>query len=122
MDYSAIVALAHSLGIYSPTVAMLEDYASLSDGCSGGLSKLYALGDKEISCHRCCVAHDFLYGWGGGKADRKKADKLLRICAAKSGKAEVGKIKKAWRWLRSWIIWTAVRLFGRSHFSFTVAA
>lgn len=117
------------------TKAQLEDFASMSDGCSGSVSLLYALFGRLISCHGCCVLHDFLYWLGGDKEARRKADKLLQRCAAASGKITPGWFEKLhkekpalavlvsgvvpmrlfWRWLRSWIFYAAVRLFGKSH-------
>ena len=101
------------------TLAHLRDYESLSDGCSGGLSWVYTLGGKQISCHWCCICHDFLYELGGGKAARKEADKLLRECAAKAGKFEGWRapFRRGWRWFRSWVMYVAVRVFGGSHFN-----
>lgn len=101
--------LAHKYGITVLDSIDLEDYASLSDGCSGGLSWAYSLAGKKISCHNCCVAHDFLYSWGGTEEDRKKADKLLRDCAAKAGGGG------AWRWFRAQVMYAAVRMFAASH-------
>ena len=96
------------------TLEQLRDYESLSDGCSGGLSRLYALGGKNISCHWCCVCHDFLYEIGGPAKARKAADKLLRECAANAGKFEGWRapLRRAWRWTRSWVMYAAVRLCG----------
>ena len=110
MDYPQIKSRVRAMGITFLDGVDLADYESLSDGCSGGLSWLYALGGREISCHRCCVAHDFLYGWGGTDTDRKKADTLLRWCAAGSGSG--GKIRRVWCAFRSWVMYVAVRLFG----------
>lgn len=92
----------------------LRDYESLSDGCSGGLSRLYALGGKNISCHWCCVCHDFLYELGGHRKDRREADQLLRECAACAGKFEGwrGVLRRTWRWFRAWVMYVAVRCFG----------
>jgi hypothetical protein len=54
----------------------------------------------------CCDMHDYLY-WRGGKwGDRERADELLRECIAKKGHPVL-----------AWVYWTAVRLFGVSHFS-----
>jgi hypothetical protein len=114
MDYPLIKARALEMGITALETVDLDDYAPLSDGCSGGLSWLYVLSGKEISCYRCCVTHDFLYEWGCTAKDRKKADKLLRWCASKSGDFSgwQGPFFKAWRWFRSWVMYGAVRVFG----------
>lgn len=115
MTYAEILNIAQSLGISHMRQAEVEDYATLSDGCSGGLSRLYALAGRRISCHRACVAHDFLYGWGGDRNARRQADKLLRICAAQSGQGQ-GLIR-SWRRARAWIMWATVRLFAQSHWT-----
>lgn len=82
-----------------------------SDGCSGGLSWAYALGGGKISCHHCCVLHDFLYEVGGSRDARKKADKLLRECAWGTHSTG-GWLGRKWRQCRAWIMWAAVRMFG----------
>ena len=114
MTYAEIQAIAEGLGIAHLRGINLADYEIMSDGCSGGLSWLYALGGKKISCYKCCVAHDFLYGWGGTKKDRKKADQLLQWCAANSGDFSGwnGSLKRIWRWMRSWIMYAGVRIAG----------
>jgi hypothetical protein len=111
---TALVELAYSLGIPHLQGVDLADYALFSDGCSGRLSWLYSLSGKQISCHMCCVAHDFLYEWGGSGHDRKLADALLRICAANVGSFEGWRapFRRAWRSFRAWIMYGAVRTFG----------
>lgn len=114
MTYAEIQAEALTMGVTALEGKDLADYEALSDGCSGGLSQLYALAGREMSCHTCCVAHDFLYEWGGTGEDRKKADGLLQWCAAKSGDFTgwKGPFRKAWRWVRSWVMYAAVRAAG----------
>lgn len=122
MDYSQIQALALTLGITTLDGKDLAAYEPLSDGCSGRLSWAYALVGREISCHKACVAHDFLYEWGGNRKDRKKADRLLRLCAARSGffpPGWKGRARRGWRLLRAWAMYAAVRLFGGTHFSWS---
>ena len=90
----------------------IENYAPLSDGCSGRLSWIYALAGKEISCHGCCVLHDWLYQLGGGRKARRDADRLLMVCAANTG--DLSKWwRKAGRWTRSRIMYATVRVLGR---------
>lgn len=96
----------------------IEGCAVTSDACSGGLSWFYKLFMKQnISCHWCCICHDFLYSIGGSGADRKAADKLLRECAARAGKFEGwrGVFRRAWRWVRSLVMYAAVRVAGRQY-------
>lgn len=114
ITYDDIKVRAAEKGIEALKGVDLLDYEPLSDGCSGGLSRLYALGGREISCHLCCVAHDFLYEWGGNDRDRKKADQLLQWCAARAGSASGWKapFRYVWRWARSWLIYGALRLCG----------
>ena len=95
---------------YSP-----EALAEIMDGCSGGLSAFYKLmWRRDISCLYCCSEHDLAYYEGGSRADRKAADIRLRECAAAAGKFEGWRapFRRVWRWLRAWIMYAAVRLFG----------
>ncbi len=109
------LALANATGA-TYTAAHIADYIPLSDGCSGKVSWLYkALWGRDISCVQCCYLHDWLYMLGGTAADRKEADKLLRDCAAEAGYFPPGwrgKGRKAWRGVRAWLIYGAVRVFG----------
>lgn len=110
-----------------------EGKAQIVDGCSGGLSSFYKkMFGKDISCRYCCDEHDVAYYEGGSGPDRRLADKRLQQCAARAGKDVPGWLeelrkkkswlarmffylpflRRAWRWLRSWIIYTAVRLAG----------
>lgn len=79
------------------------DLPLIVDGCSGGLSWLYAFGGKTLSCEECCNRHDIDYTLGGSSKDRRLADKRLRECAAQGG---------GWKTVRAWIMWVFVRLFG----------
>ena len=58
-----------------------------SDGCSGGMSALYAqltfLHEKhgsELQWRSCCEEHDKAYYYGGSKEDKKTADAALKSC------------------------------------------
>ena len=58
-----------------------------SDGCSGGMSKLYSkltflhpVHGNELRWRECCVIHDKAYYYGGSKAEKEKADQELRTC------------------------------------------
>jgi hypothetical protein len=61
-----------------------------SDGCSGGMSAIYA---KLIFLHadhgntlrwrKCCEVHDRAYYYGGSKEEKKVADKQLNACVTK---------------------------------------
>ena len=119
MEYSAIKAMAAGIGITALHGKELAAYEPFSDGCSGRLSWVYSLAGRKISCHRACVAHDFLYEWGGDAADRKRADRLLRLAAAGSGRFEGWRapLRRRWRGARAWIMYAAVRLFGKSHWN-----
>ena len=81
-----------------------DELPMIINGCSGGLSWLYALGGRAISCERCCNIHDLDYQLGGSPAMRAEADKRLRHCAGAAG---------GWRVVRAWGMWVAVRLAGR---------
>lgn len=87
------------------------DLPLVCDGCSGGISWLYALTGESISIEQCCHRHDIDYELGGSDADRKAADKRLRNCALE--KAGGNALKKA----RAWIIYGCVRVFGRPHWA-----
>ena len=82
------------------------DLPLISNGCSGGLSWLYALGGDSISCEQCCHRHDIDYELGGNAAERKAADKRLRDCAL--GKAGGNGFKR----FRAHVMYAAVRAFG----------
>ena len=73
---SAILLIAISLfAIVSASAAELHDFTS--DGCS-----LFPDGnfqDRALWCD-CCLAHDISYWRGGTKAERRRADSLLRAC------------------------------------------
>ena len=105
--------IAHALerGIAEPEINL----PMIVDGCSGGLSWLYALGGRHISCEDCCNIHDIDYHMGGGFWDRWTADRELRQCAAKAGSFPPGikgRTRCVWRHFRAWVMWIAVRLFG----------
>ena len=104
-----VIAYAAARGIAA------DELPLVSNGCSGGLSWVYALGGNTISCEQCCHIHDIDYELGGTRADRKAADRRLRDCAAKAGNCPPGwkgTARKAWRGFRAWVIWAAVRCFG----------
>lgn len=61
-----------------------------------------ALGDIA---HAAAVLHDYLYS--SGEKSRRIADGVLREAAITSGVLP-------WK---AWLMWSAVRLFGRSHYS-----
>jgi hypothetical protein len=73
---SIILVIAISLfAIVSASAADLHDFTS--DGCS-----LFPDGDfkdRALWCE-CCLAHDISYWRGGTKANRKRADEMLRDC------------------------------------------
>ena len=79
------------------------DLPLICNGCSGGLSWLYALGGRSISCEECCNRHDIDYELGGTPQDRAEADRRLRDCASRPG---------GWKAARAWVMWAAVRVFG----------
>jgi hypothetical protein len=111
----AAVARANTLGhgtVY--TARSFWDYAPLSDGCSGGLSKFYALMGKKISCDMECRLHDWLYTLGGKPPDRLFADRLLRKAAARAGNFDWPwkPVRRVWRWLRAWLMYALIRVCG----------
>ena len=95
------------------------DLPLIVNGCSGGLSWVYRLTfGRDISCESCCDWHDLLYFLGGTASDRKRADQRLRTCARHAGHFPpglTGSARRVWRWLRSWLMYLAVRLFGRRY-------
>lgn len=100
-------------GNYSP-----EAVAEMSDGCSGGLSWLHKkLFGRSIACTYCCDEHDVAYFEGGSGPERKQADIRLRQCVQRAGNFTGwrGPFRRAWRFILSWIMYAAVRLFGESH-------
>ena len=105
-----VLALAKARGITA------EELPLIINGCSGGLSAVYALAfDRTPSCEECCYLHDLLYQLGGTAEDRKRADKALRDCAAGAGSFPagwVGVTRKVWRHIRAALMYGAVRLFG----------
>lgn len=74
-----------------------------SDGCSGGMSALYAklaflhpVHGNELRWRSCCVIHDKAYYYGGGKAKKKEADQELRACVTRIvGNDFLGKLMEA---------------------------
>jgi hypothetical protein len=92
MEPSNISTLAGKLGI-TLSAREITDYAPKSDGLSGGVSWLYSLRGKLISCHWAGVAHDCLYARGGTELDRLKADRLFCYAAALSGKVIPGQLE-----------------------------
>ena len=61
-----------------------------SDGCSGGMSAMYAKmtflhknHNNKLRWHECCVIHDKAYYYGGTKQEKKQADKALSQCVSK---------------------------------------
>ena len=82
------------------------DLPLISDGCSGGISWLYAIGGRSISCEECCNRHDIDYQLGGTQSDRKAADKRLLACALeKAGGSR-------WKRARAYVMYGFVRAFG----------
>lgn len=103
------IAYAASRGIAA------EELPLVCNGCSGGLSWLYALGGRTISCEQCCHCHDIDYQLGGTAKDRADADRRLRECAAVAGSFPpglTGDARRVWRRMRSWVMWAAVRCCG----------
>ena len=80
--------------------------------CSGRLSYIHKkLLGKHLSFNFCCEEHDFAYGEGGTKADRKLADIRFRRCIQTYSKS---RLKRAWLWLAGWVIYATVRIFGKN--------
>jgi len=60
-----------------------------SDGCSGGMSALYtkmkflhSSHGSQLKWRKCCEVHDRAYYYGGSKAEKKQADRLLNQCVS----------------------------------------
>lgn len=103
MRFDAVtVAYAASRGITEAELPLIVN------GCSGGVSWLYALGGRHISCAGCCNRHDIDYQLGGTPIMRKEADLRLRQCAGAAG---------GWKRVRAWGMWVAVRVAGRWHWA-----
>lgn len=94
---AAVLAYASECGIDR------DELPLIINGCSGGLSLVYALAGRRISCEDCCDLHDLRYQVGGDAADRLAADRELRECAGSAG---------GWRRARAWVMYAAVRVFG----------
>ena len=103
----------------------IEDYspealAQIVNGCSGGLSWLHKkLFGRAIACTYCCDEHDVAYEEGSTEKDRKIADTRLRLCTQTAGsfKGWRGPFRRVWRFILSWILYAAVRLFGRRYWA-----
>lgn len=109
--------------VYSPPVLAMaaangiaeDELPLIINGCSGGLSWVYGLVGREISCIDCCDMHDLQYQLGGTAIARREADKELRACAACAGHFPPGwkgRVRRVWRRCRAQIMYVAVRLFG----------
>lgn len=98
-----------------------EDLPIIIDGCSGGLSWIYKLAlGQAPSCEQCCNAHDLRYFIGKVEGTRKQADQKLRDSSKAIGyfpDGWKGTVRKVWRWFRAWVMYIAVRLFGKNHWS-----
>ncbi len=69
MPYSAeTIAYAAGKGIAE------DELPLIIDGCSGGISWIYAIGGKAISCQECCNRHDIDYQFGaaGGRIGKRR--------------------------------------------------
>jgi hypothetical protein len=62
-----------------------------SDGCSGGMSSIYAKlkflhpkYGKTLAWQHCCETHDRAYYKGGSQEEKKMADKKLRDCVSEA--------------------------------------
>lgn len=109
------------LGVAAANGIDEEELPLIINGCSGGLSWFYRMAfNREISCIDCCDVHDLLYHLGGTSNDRKAADILLRKCSMQPGYYSTDwrvLPRRFWRWIRGWIMYAAVRLFGSRHFA-----
>ena len=80
-----------------------------SNGCGGAgeISRAWGwLLGQLPPWEKCCDEHDLAYEQGGDDATRAWADALLRDCMIRLGYP-----------VRAWAYWTAVRLFGASHWA-----
>ena len=71
------------------------------NGCSGGISRIYGLLNRNVPFLFCCDEHDLAYEEGGIRTDRALADRRFRECVRESGRP-----------VRAWLLFCAVRLFG----------
>jgi hypothetical protein len=77
-----------------------------TDGCSGGMSRLYrTIIGLAPPWEGCCVEHDLAYWRGGTHDQRAAADRQLLICVAARGHPYWGMA-----------MYVAVRLGGTSYF------
>lgn len=89
---------------------MIDSPAFESDGCTGVPDMIF---------YRCCVKHDWRYDTGGTEADRLAADIELRECMKARALVQKGAFMRAVWWLpQRWVWFYAVRIFGRSHFTY----
>src|SRR5262249_41676176 len=88
------------------------DYRFSSDGCSGGMSWIWrSTTGAPPPWEGCCVVHDFAYWQGGTRADRRAADRALRLCVQRKA-GEYALVGFCLVWLLGWIMWLGVRLVG----------
>ena len=85
-----------------------DELPLICDGCSGGLSSLYALFSKKVYCHECCNIHDIDYQIGGNSKDRKDADERFRICCSQGS---------IFNQFKARCLWLIVRLAGNKYWS-----
>ncbi len=97
-------AAADSVGLW-PAQCSAEALREIVNGCSGGVSWLHKrLFGRDVACVYCCDEHDLAYYEGGTAEDRRLADQRLRECVIEAGFP-----------VPAWLMWAAVRVFGKSH-------
>jgi hypothetical protein len=109
MAYSPeVVSYAAARGINESELPLIVD------GCSGA-PFLWAVAHAGMSGAWCCEIHDIDYQLGGSEAERRDADRRLRICIADAGEFPPGVhgwSLHRWRRVRAWVMWGCVRVFG----------
>lgn len=87
----------------------LPDYPFTTDGCSGGMSKVWKLfSNKPTPWESCCVSHDYDYWKGGTEMHRLRSDFRLYHCVKSRGYPGI-----------ALIMYYSVRIFGHRYWLFS---
>lgn len=88
-------------------------------GCQTGLLRYVKPPYSKLFYAACCI-HDDDYDRGGGKAERRDADRrLFDNCLTIVSRQSAGPWRKAWMAQMALAFWVSVRLFGRAYFNYT---
>lgn len=82
--------------------------------CNGCGNKRFGWIIPELTFHRCCNIHDYMYYLGGTKSDRKFADTVFLYNMILNS-------KKWYHSILARIFYFAVRLFGDKSFNYSIS-